>query len=424
MASANAPRTPKPITIDISSDDDADLLGKTPASAICIDDDSPRPKKRARTSLPKFQKYAFSSSVYGGSSDDEALATACSEVEMQQKLMRSWVDAGILMAIRELAAEKAGVKGAEQVTGQTNMTNELARPVNHKFVLSTPVAPQSTGPRPQRAGPYMSPYQDTPVQYSYPNSPPKKFGLQGYQASPAPYRRSPRTHQRMEYPPNPSHSATTHSIQPHYATPTSSLMSDHPNPTFSSSAPSQSSPTPQQHVAYHSGKTPKPNDTTRQPLTLACTNSQTSQTTSRSKAAGVSLVLPADQFLSWFDLVRRYCPVKERSSGVAGYNKFKVQRAEWLAKLKMNVPPYNTLCHAEHEKQEVEDAWAKTPSTKRRQVEMLAHKCKYRVTVNVPLRTVPAEVRPFSLKALDTLYKVPLSPDQKETPVPGSSPAY
>jgi hypothetical protein len=121
--------------------------------------------------------------------------------------------------------------------------------------------------------------------------------------------------------------------------------------------------------------------------------------------------------------VRRYCPFKEKASGDAGYNKFKVQRAEWLAKLKMNVPPYNTLCHAEHEKQEVEDAWAGTPSAKRRQVEMLAHKCKYKVIVNVPLRTVPAEVLPLAFKALETRYKVPLSPNRKEKPVAGSAPA-
>lgn len=115
MAS-KAPRTPNRITIDISSDDEAVLPGTHPSVAICIDDDSPPPTKRARTSRADYKSFtAGSGDCGGGSSDDELLRAATSRVESQmasqRALMRSWVDDGIQMAIREMAGEATGVEG-------------------------------------------------------------------------------------------------------------------------------------------------------------------------------------------------------------------------------------------------------------------------------------------------------------------------
>lgn len=101
--SARARKTPgkavvKPSTIGGSSNTRKKVF------TIYIDDDDTPPPEAGLGTASKVAKPLASSSDYGGSSDNEDLVAAAGQVE----LMRSWVDCGIEIAIKEIQDEKLG----------------------------------------------------------------------------------------------------------------------------------------------------------------------------------------------------------------------------------------------------------------------------------------------------------------------------
>ena len=74
---------------------------------IYIDDDDTPPPETGLGKPSEGTKALGSSSDYGGSSDNEDKVAAAAQME----LMRSWVDCGIQMAIKEAESEAGGLAG-------------------------------------------------------------------------------------------------------------------------------------------------------------------------------------------------------------------------------------------------------------------------------------------------------------------------
>ena len=102
--SARKRYTPRKTDITPASISTSSKLQKKSGFTIYIDDDDTPPPETQQSTHPKNAKSLASSSDYGGSSDNEDLIAAAAQVE----LMRSWVDCGIQMAIKEIEAERLG----------------------------------------------------------------------------------------------------------------------------------------------------------------------------------------------------------------------------------------------------------------------------------------------------------------------------
>ncbi|KAK0100258.1 hypothetical protein ONS96_007541 [Cadophora gregata f. sp. sojae] len=376
-------------------------LRKKSGFTIYIDDDDTAPPETGLGSSSKKDKPLASSSDYGGSSDNEDLVAAAAQVE----LMRSWVDCGIQMATKEMEAERLGGRGLR------------SKPRYERKFSSPNAAINPTSPNPD--------HPDISTQYGLCNpftKPNIAFSIlqrcatvpvNGHSTN-IPSRFHPTLLTDIPYATTqnsicPSIHLTPHNSLPptYYATPPTSQPPFLQNPAFcSSSAPPQSSPTPQPYAgaAFHtdsisqsSGFAP-PN---RQPLNPASTNIQTPTSDPKSRLRERPFVLPPGQYLSWHEL-EQYCgPARQNFPHDDAY---KSARLDWVQKIKINEPPFNHPWIAEYKKQEVEDTWAGIPATKRNHIEMLALASKYRTMVQAPCREVPAYALPLSFMALEAQY--------------------
>ncbi|KAK0126634.1 hypothetical protein ONS95_008220 [Cadophora gregata] len=372
---------------------------------IYIDDDDTAPPETGLGSSSKKDKPLASSSDYGGSSDNEDLVAAAAQVE----LMRSWVDCGIQMATKEMEAERLGGRLGEEDCDPNRATSgssqaPMPQSIQPPRTPITQIYRHNTG--------YATPLQSEISHSQYYNGVPQYQSMGTLQTYPAasilPYSQTyPTPQHKIAYAP-PIHLTPHNSLPPtYYATPPTSQPPFLQNPAFcSSSAPPQSSPTPQPYAgaAFHtdsisqsSGFAP-PN---RQPLNPASTNIQTPTSDPKSRLRERPFVLPPGQYLSWHELEQYYGPARQNFPHDDAY---KSARLDWVQKIKINEPPFNHPWIAEYKKQEVEDTWAGIPATKRNHIEMLALASKYRTMVQAPCREVPAYALPLSFMALEAQY--------------------
>ncbi|PVH85651.1 hypothetical protein DL98DRAFT_650633 [Cadophora sp. DSE1049] len=344
---------------------------------IYIDDDDTPPPETGLGTPSKNAKPVASSSDYGGSSDNEELIA----VAEQAVLMRSWVDCGIQMAIKEMEAEKLG----EEIANSEALRAKIPMPQTY-----------------QHSAPYATPSQSQSSYAQYYNGAPCAV------FSTPPYSQGYYTPQHgMAYAPQFQQTTCQCLPQSYYATPPTSRppFLQMPAP-FSPSAPPQSSPTLQPHnmTAFHNGSIPQsagfaPND--RQPFTPASSNIQPPNSASKSQAAEQPFVLPPGHYLSWHELEHHYGPAPQIFHNDDAY---KSARLDWIKTIKIDDPPFNHPWVAEDKRQEVEDIWAGLPATKRHHVEMFALAYRYRAMVQAPFRDVAAYALPLPFMALEAQY--------------------
>ncbi|CZS94290.1 uncharacterized protein RAG0_04333 [Rhynchosporium agropyri] len=337
-----------------------------------------------------------SSSVYGSSSYNDDLVLA----NQQMELMRSWVDAGIQMAIDEAALEaRCGSadygKEKDESSGAfgqgSRMSHTGGGTHSHKHHYRNHISIMRH--MQPRLGMTIPGHQYTPTATRSLQSP-------GYYAQQHATYSSQSTNQNIQ----------SHQPQGYYKTPPASHPPFLQSQAFGSSAPPQSSPTPGPYgmSAFHNRKTSQSSrfiSTTLQPLAPASSNIPTPKKRIKAQVTGQPFILPPNQYLSWHELEQYYGPPRANHPTDTSHA---VVRLAWLKTLKMNVPPFDRVWVAGHKKQEVEDTWAGLPASKRQIVEISALVYKYKTKVSVPCREVPADVLPLSFKSLlDQYFFVP-----------------
>ncbi|KAL2072751.1 hypothetical protein VTL71DRAFT_12094 [Oculimacula yallundae] len=354
-----------------------------------------------------------SSTSYGGSSDNGDLVAAAEQIE----LMRSWVDAGIQMAIEEARIEAEGGDlgfGREKDGFAGSPAMSL---VAEKGLMQTPVS-QTFG----QNAPYATPsrIQNGPIPYCNPGIPqyqdqpafPGQQYTPGASVSPQIHGYYTPQHAAAHASPFPPQNMQQYPPQGYYATPpTTEPPFLQYGGSFNSLAPPQSSPTPGSYsmTAFHSGRIPQSSgfvsstqqSPVRQSFTPASNNIQNREPATNTKSAEQPYVLPADQYLSWHELEHHYGPSR------ASYTSPELHasaRLVWIQTIKMNIPPFDRPWVAEYKKQEAEDTWAGLSTSKRQQVEMTALQYKYKANIPAPRREVPLDALPLSFMFLESQY--------------------
>ncbi|KAG4429144.1 hypothetical protein IFR05_015373 [Cadophora sp. M221] len=371
---------------------------------IYIDDDDTPPPETGLGKPSKGTKALASSSDYGGSSDKEDMIAAAAQIE----LMRSWVDCGIQLAIKEAEKEAGGLAGGR-------VSECLSVDLNNILSQSTQVPTSRTTEPPHtpvsRSYPHNAPYatpsqsQNIPPQYHLHCLPQSHSmgSIQGYQDYPAssmpPQPQSHYTPQHgmayaSQFPPQ-----NTIQVPPqgHYTTPpTSQPPFLRPTGPFSSSAPPPSNPTPQPYTmkAFHNSSIPRSSgfiSTTRQPLTPASSSVQALTPSAEVQVSEQPFVLPE----------HRYGPARETLQSDDSYNS---ARFDWVIVVKMDDPTFYVAWAAIYKRQEAEDNWAGLPAQKRQFVEMSALEYRYRAVVQAPSREVPPDAFPLSFMSIEVPY--------------------
>lgn len=103
-----------------------------------------------------------------------------------------------------------------------------------------------------------------------------------------------------------------------------------------------------------------------------------------------NLALPEGQYLTWQELERRYCTVKEEEK--LDEHSYIAKRRKWLSEFGFDYGAYREPARTEQKKQEVENKWASETPGKRRIVEAKVICMKYDGLIHtnkLPLRERP-----------------------------------
>ncbi|KAK2628317.1 hypothetical protein QTJ16_002963 [Diplocarpon rosae] len=288
-------RTTRNAPVYISESNEYTAPGRGPGSAISIDDSSPRPKKRIRTAPAKLKTYVVSSSDEGGPSDDKNLLAPSPQVGLavsHAELMRSWVDCGIEMAIKEMAAANSGDNGPIGCDPESDNPLHAARPVAHRAASTLMAPPTPTSdPSSQYVGPctespdhnYQSlPLVDGPVGHHQPEQAAIPHPSSCTRQSDQPGTILPQN----EYMPR-SPRPQIHQVE-HDTPPSSALPCLHPTSTADSSAlqPSPARPSYTTRTKHNDKilRSPPKAQTSRRPLDSASGNLAASSTAARARA--------------------------------------------------------------------------------------------------------------------------------------------